>query len=46
MFGYAFLFTPMIPLFFSGEEFDATYRPIPWLSPNYLEASGDNHKSR
>ncbi len=44
LFGYAVLFTPMIPLFFSGEEFDATYRPIPWLSPNYLEASSDNQQ--
>jgi len=34
LFGYSFLFTPMIPIFFSGEEFDATYRPLPELSPN------------
>jgi glycosidase len=33
LFGYSCLFTPMIPIFFAGEEFDATYRPIPWLSP-------------
>ena len=32
LFGYSCLFTPMIPIFFAGEEFDATYRPIPWLS--------------
>jgi hypothetical protein len=44
LFGYAVVFTPMIPVFFSGEEFDATYRPIPWLSPNYLEASSDNQQ--
>jgi hypothetical protein len=44
LFGYAVIFTPMIPLFFSGEEFDATYRPIPWLSPNYLEASSDSQQ--
>ncbi len=36
LFGYSFLFTGMIPIFFSGEEFDATFRPIPWLSPHYL----------
>ena len=34
LFGYSCLFTPMIPIFFAGEEFDATYRPIPWLSPH------------
>ena len=33
LFGYSCLLTPMIPIFFAGEEFDATYRPIPWLSP-------------
>ena len=32
LFGYSCLFAPMIPIFFAGEEFDATYRPIPWLS--------------
>jgi hypothetical protein len=36
LFGYSFLFTPMIPIFFSGEEFDASFRPIPWLSPHFL----------
>lgn len=34
LFGYACLFTPMIPIFFSGEEFNANFRPIPWESPN------------
>jgi len=34
LFGYACLFTPMIPIFFSGEEFNATFRPIPWASPH------------
>jgi glycosidase len=34
LFGYSCLFTPMIPIFFAGEEFDATFRPIPWLSPH------------
>ncbi len=33
LFGYSCLFTPMIPIFFSGEEFNATFRPIPWASP-------------
>ncbi len=33
LFGYSVLFTPMIPIFFSGEEFNATFRPIPWESP-------------
>ena len=36
MFGYSFLGTPMIPIFFSGEEFDCSFRPIPWLSPTFL----------
>lgn len=30
IFGYSCLFTPMIPLFFSGEEFNASFRSIPW----------------
>ena len=34
LFGYSCLFTPMIPIFFAGEEFDATFRPVPWLSPH------------
>ena len=33
-FGYSFLFTPAIPIFFSGEEFDATFHPLPGLSPH------------
>jgi hypothetical protein len=33
-FGYSFLFTPMIPLFMAGDEFDATFHAIPWMSPN------------
>lgn len=35
-FGYAFLFSAMIPIFFAGEEFDASFRPIPWESPHFL----------
>jgi len=34
LFGYSCLFTPMIPIFFAGEEFNATFRAIPWLSPH------------
>ena len=34
LFGYSCLFTPMIPICFAGEDFDATFRPIPWLSPH------------
>lgn len=40
LFGYSFLFTPMIPVFFSGEEFDASFRPIPWESPHFLGDEG------
>jgi hypothetical protein len=34
IYGYSFLFTPMIPVFFAGEEFDANFHPLPWLSPH------------
>jgi hypothetical protein len=33
LFGYSVLLTPAIPLFFAGEEFNACFRPIPWMSP-------------
>ncbi|MCL2661673.1 MAG: alpha-amylase family glycosyl hydrolase, partial [Acidobacteriaceae bacterium] len=33
VFGYAALFSPMIPIFFSGEEFNADFHPLPNLSP-------------
>lgn len=33
LFGYSFLFSGMIPIFMSGEEFDATFKAIPTLSP-------------
>lgn len=33
LFGYSFLLTPMIPIFFSGEEFNATFHALPGLSP-------------
>jgi glycosidase len=45
LFGYSCLLTPMIPLFFSGEEFNATFRPIPWESP-YLYGGKDPGKGR
>ena len=38
--GYSCLFAPAIPIFFSGEEFNATFRPLPWQSP-YLYGGKD-----
>ena len=32
IFGYSCLFTPAIPIFMAGEEFDADYVPLPTLS--------------
>lgn len=32
VFGYSCMFTPAIPIFMGGEEFDAGYRPLPMLS--------------
>lgn len=34
IFGYSVLFSSMIPIFFSGEEFDATFHAAPDLSPD------------
>jgi hypothetical protein len=34
LFGYSFLFTPMIPIFMAGEEFDADFHALPNLSPD------------
>jgi hypothetical protein len=34
VFGYAALLVPAIPLFMSGEEFDADFLPLPRLSPH------------
>jgi hypothetical protein len=34
MFGYSFLFTPTIPVFMSGEEFNADYVPLPAHTPD------------
>jgi hypothetical protein len=43
--GYSCLFAPAIPIFFSGEEFNATFRPLPWQSP-YLYGGKDPGKGR
>jgi len=32
VFGYSCMFTPAIPIFMAGEEFNADYRPLPILS--------------
>jgi hypothetical protein len=45
LFGYSFLFSPMIPIFFSGEEFDARFHALPELSPN-LYGDKDAGKGR
>jgi hypothetical protein len=45
IFGYSFLFSPMIPIFFSGEEFDATFHALPGLSPD-LYGGKDAGKGR
>jgi hypothetical protein len=45
LFGYSFLLSPMIPIFFSGEEFDAAFHPLPDLSPN-LYGGQDPGKGR
>ncbi len=31
--GYSSLLTPSIPIFMAGEEFNAQFVPLPWLSP-------------
>jgi hypothetical protein len=38
LFGYSFLFTPRIPIFMAGEEFDATVHPVPWESTDLFGA--------
>jgi len=45
LFGYSVLFSPRIPIFFSGEEFDATFHALPRLSPN-LYGDKDAGKGR
>jgi hypothetical protein len=44
-FGYSFLFTPAIPIFFSGEEFNAVFHPLPGLSP-VLYGGAESGKGR
>ncbi|MDR1455573.1 MAG: hypothetical protein LBJ01_07980, partial [Tannerella sp.] len=43
MFGYSFLFTPSIPLFMSGEEFNADYVSLPSQTPD-LWGKGERGK--
>ncbi|MDR2764769.1 MAG: hypothetical protein LBB90_07020 [Tannerella sp.] len=45
MFGYSFMFTPSIPLFMSGEEFNADYIPLPTHTPD-LWGKGEPGKGR
>jgi hypothetical protein len=45
MFGYSFLFTPSIPIFMSGEEFNADYIPLPTHTPD-LWGKGEPGKGR
>lgn len=46
LFGYSFLFTPAIPVFMSGEEFNDDYKPIPRLSPDLFGKVPPGEKSR
>jgi hypothetical protein len=43
--GYSCLLAAAIPIFVSGEEFNATFRPLPWQSP-YLYGGKDPGKGR
>jgi hypothetical protein len=43
MFGYSFLFTPSIPIFMSGEEFNADYVSLPSQTPD-LWGKGEKGK--
>jgi hypothetical protein len=45
MFGYSLLFTPSIPIFMSGEEFNADYIPLPAHTPD-LWGKGEPGKGR
>jgi hypothetical protein len=45
MFGYSFLFTPSIPIFMSGEEFNADYVPLPEHTPD-LWGKGERGKGK
>jgi glycosidase len=41
LFGYSCLFTPAIPIFFGGEEFNAQYKPLPNLAPDLFGKIND-----
>jgi hypothetical protein len=43
VFGYGVLFAPAVPLFMSGDEFDADFRPLPGLRPD-LYGKGEDGK--
>lgn len=43
--GYSALLAPGIPIFMSGEEFNADYRAIPWHAPD-LYGKGEEGKGR
>jgi len=45
VFGYGVLFTPSIPIFMSGEEFDAKYKALPNHTPD-LYGKGEKGKGR
>lgn len=40
VFGYGFMLTPAVPIFMSGEEFDADFVPTPRLSPALFGGKG------
>jgi hypothetical protein len=43
LFGYSLLFAPAIPLFMSGEEWDATFHPLPGLT---VDTVGHKNKGK
>lgn len=45
MFGYSCLFTPSIPIFMSGEEFNADFVPLPSMTPD-VWGKGEPGKGR
>ncbi|MEO9021828.1 MAG: alpha-amylase family glycosyl hydrolase [Ginsengibacter sp.] len=46
LFGYSTLFTPAIPIFMSGEEFNADFKPLPRLSPDLFGKTPPGDSSR
>jgi hypothetical protein len=40
VFGYGFMLTPAVPIFMSGEEFDADFVPLPRLTPGLFGGQG------